>query len=434
MISQKIAALLVLILFTFEAYGKTKNYSVDIFSRIKISQLFANDSEDSLIGGSFSYSQVNWNYNFSPQLMSQLSLDFTGRSTTQFIPIPKIKDVFLLYKFNRSANFQVGIFPAPLGYYYDNLKKFSFMETTFGTLNFKSLYLGGFNGSFFHDASFDFGALLNKKLNSRFSLQLAISFPNKSPRSFTIFVLRKKIEKSKNIFQSSKLSGVANLIYKAKPYEAFLTYSYRSNKNNKIYSAVENDDSSFLNTASNFLGVGGKTHFRAKANRKILVKVQGEAWLTNRGYARPAPDLDEEDLSVSKDFEPCWIFWDCLQENNQKNKAAFNSKNFNLNIVNAYIFPEVHWKRFKLGLLLGASSSSIGEKNQSFKESLNYEYILQGSYELTEKVSFVLEHFYQNNSNYPHKNLFHKNVFLEFNTNNTIVKGWAASLKTTISI
>ena len=424
MISQKIAALLVLILFTFEAYGKTKNYSIDIFSRIKVSQLFANDSEDSLTGGSFSYSQVNWNYNFSPQLMSQLSLDFIGRGTTQFIPIPKIKDIFLLYKFNRSANFQVGIFPAPLGYYYDNLKKFSFMETTFGTLNFKSLYLGGFNGSFFHDASFDFGALLNKKLNSRFSLQLAISFLDKPSKGFTIYFGEREVKKTKNIFQSSKLSGIANLIYRAKPYEAFLTYSYRSNRNNRIYSAVENDDSSFLNTASNFLGAGGKTRFRVKTNRKILVTVQGETWFTNRNYTQAL------DTGLYGGFGYCLKFWDCPQENS----VVPDSTDFNLNIFSAYIFPEVHWKRFKLGLLLGASSSSIGEKNQSFTESLNYEYILQGSYKLTKKISFVLENFYQNSSNYPSKSFFHKNVFSKINTNNTIVKGWAASLKTTISI
>ena len=447
MISQKIAALLVLILFAFEAYGKTKKYSVEVFSRLKVSQSFVKSDEESLSGyetspysGSFSYSEVNWNYNISSQLMYQFGLSFITYSNLKLIPLPKIKDSFLLYKFDRNTNFQTGFFPAPLGYYYDNLRKFSFMETNFGTLNIKSLYIGGLNGSFYFDIV-DFGVLLNKKINSRLSTQLAIGFP---AYTLELFSDRDK---------SSSLSGVANLIYKANSYEAFATYSYRSGKVNSIASDVtysypngavnsidsedEENEPSFANKSNNFLGVGGKTRFRVKTNKKILVTVQGEAWLTSRGYARPIPEPEpsEENLSGLKDFGLCWTFWDCPQEISVAPvvPATPAPSSFNLNIVSAYVFPEVHWKRFKLGLLLGASSSSIDKENKSFKESLNYEYILQGSYKLTKELSFVLEHFYQDSSNYLHKNLSFKSYASDFKTNNTVIKGWAVSLNATFS-
>ena len=427
MISQKIAALLVLILFTFEAYGKTKKYSVEIFSRGKASQSFFKGSEDAFFTGR-SYSKVNGSYSFSSQFilkldLSLLTLDDKGLSGFNLKSYSS-----LLYKFDRNTTFQVGSVPVPLGYYFDNLEKFSFMETNFGTLNLKSLYIGGSDIEFYSNDSVDQGViLLNKKINSRFNAQLTIGFPD--------FDFKKL--NSESTFISDNISGIASLIYKTKPYEAFITYSYRSGRNNKIYSTFENDTTYFSNKRVNLFGLGGKAHFKANKNKNILVKVRGETWFTSRDYARPIPEPEpepsEENLSFLKDFGPCWTFWDCPQETNQENKTVFNPGNFNLNIVSAYVFPEVHWKRFKLGLLLGASSNFISEKKQSFKESLNYEYVLQGSYKLTKELSFVLEHFYQNNSNYPHKDLSYKSSGPRPKTN-SVIRGLAVSLSLTFLI
>ena len=229
--------------------------------------------------------------------MYQLDLSLITFSEEKFVPRVKVKNSFLLYKFDRSTNLQAGFFAAPLGYYYDNLRKFSFMETTFGTLNLKSLYIGGLNGSFYSD-SVNFGTLLNKRLNSRLNVQLAINFPNSSFENLD----------SKNAFTLDNVSGVANLIYKANPYEAFVTYSYRNRGNNEVYSTAENDTTYFSNTRSNLFGLGGKTHFKVKKNRKILVKVQGETWFTNRNYI---PALD---TGLLGGFGYCLKFWDCPQE------------------------------------------------------------------------------------------------------------------------
>ena len=421
MISQKIAALLVLILFTFEAYGKTKKYSVEIFSRGKASQSFFKGSEDTFFTGR-SYSKVNGSYSFSSQLMLKLNLSLLTLDDEGLNAFNLKSYSSLLYKFDRNTTFQVGAVPTPLGYYFDNLEKFSFMETNFGTLNLKSLYIGGSDLKFYSVDSVDFGVIsLNKKINSRFNAQLTIGFPDFDFEN----------SDSKSAFISDNISGIASLIYKAKPYEAFVTYSYRSGRNNKIYSTSEDDSKYFSNKRVNLFGLGGKAQFKAKNNKKILVKVRGETWFTSRDYARTtAPGIN---LNPFKGFGLCLKFWDCPQKTTQENNVVFNSENFNLNIVSAYVFPEIYWKRFKFGLLLGASSNFISGKKQSFKESLNYEYVLQGSYKLTKELSFVLEHFYQNNSNYPHKDLSYKSYGSRPKTN-SVIKGLAVSLNVTFLI